>query len=63
MMYADPDKRPMMLTLAGTVIALLIISFLWMTFHKPTEPQPVDSYKIDGTTMTPAQRSAPAIGE
>ena len=29
MWYADQDKRPMLLALAGTVIGLIILSVLW----------------------------------
>jgi uncharacterized membrane protein len=63
MWYADPDKRPMVLTLAGTIIGLIILSLLWWNWHAPTEAQQVDSYKINAEgQLSPAQRSEPAVG-
>ena len=61
MWRADQDKRPMILAIIGTVLALVILSGAWMFWHAPTERQPVDSWKTDGTTVTPAQRSEPLI--
>jgi len=53
----------MVLTLAGTIIGLIILSLLWWNWHAPTEAQQVDSYKINAEgQLSPAQRSEPAVG-
>lgn len=65
MWRADQDKRPMWLAIGGTIAALVIISALWSYWHAPTEPQPIDSWRVEGNSgpvTAPAQRSEPAIG-
>lgn len=64
MWYADQDKRPMVLALAGTIIGLIILSLLWWNWRTPMDPQQVDSYKMNAAgELSPAQRSEPAIGD
>jgi hypothetical protein len=66
MWHADQDKRPMILAIFGTILALIICSALWMHWHAPTEPQQVDSYRTEGNAgpvTGAAQRSQPAVGD